>query len=93
MSGLFVTIFSKVWKTTVVAQKATVATKLARVNSRGGNLELDCLSQGAQGVSIPRPKVITPAPTVANPPIKSNVLIDALSAVRLAVIMSTTPTQ
>ena len=82
MSGLLVSIFTQVWKTTVVAQKATVATKLASVNNRGGNIVLDFFSQGAHGVSIPNPRVNTPAPIVANIPIKSNVLMEAFSAIR-----------
>ena len=81
---MFVNTLSKVWKTTVVEQKATVATKVANVNNTGGNLVSDCLSQGAQGVFIPKPRVKMPAPTVAKLPIKSNVLIDAFCAVRWA---------
>ena len=87
LSGLLVSIFNQVWKTTVVAQKATVAMKLARVNNRGGNIVSDCLSQGAHGVSIPNPRVNNPAPTVANIPIKSNVLTEAFSAIRWVVII------
>ena len=87
LSGLLVTIFSQVWKTTVVAQKATVATKLASVNNMGGNIVSDCLSQGAHGVSMPTPRVKTPAPTVANAPINSNVLMEACRAIRWAMIM------
>ena len=41
-----------------------------------GNIVSDCLSQGAQGVSIPTPNVSTPAPNAANAPIKSKVLVD-----------------
>lgn len=50
-------------ETTVVEHKATVATKLANVNNTGGNMTLDCLSHGAQGVSMPTPKINTPAPS------------------------------
>ena len=82
LAGLLVSIFNNVWKTTVVAQKPTVATKLASVNNSGGNIVSDCLSQGAHGVSMPNPRVNTPAPIVANIPIKSNVLMDAFSAIR-----------
>ena len=89
VSGLFVNTLSKVWKTTVVEQKAIVAMKVANVNNTGGNLVSDCLSQGAQGVSMPKPRVNIPAPAVANPPIKSNVPIDAFCAVRWAVIITT----
>ncbi len=67
---------------TVVVQKATVATKLAIVNNRGGNIVSDCLSQGAHGVSMPSPRVNTPAPTVANVPIRSNVLMEDFSAIK-----------
>ena len=89
LSGLSVTIFSKVWKITVDVQKATVAMKLASVNNTGGNMMSDCLSQGAQGVSMPTPKVNTPAPIVAIAPIKSNVLMEFFSAMIWAEIMLT----
>jgi hypothetical protein len=82
LSGLLVVVFSRVWKTTVVEQKATVATKLANVNNMGGNMALDCLSQGAQGVSMPTPRVNTPAPNVASAPIKINGLAEAFKAFR-----------
>ena len=82
LSGLLVVVFSRVWKTTVVEQKATVATKLANVNNTGGNMALDCLSQGAQGVSMPTPRVNTPAPNVASAPIKINDLAEAFKAFR-----------
>jgi hypothetical protein len=42
----------------------------------------DCLSQGAHGVSIPKPRINTAAPVVANPPIKNNVEEDSLRAMR-----------
>jgi len=64
-----------------------VAAKLASVNNTGGNMVLDCLSQGAQGVSIPTIRVNTAEPPVANMPIKRSVLVDAFNAVRWAVIM------
>ena len=87
LSGLLVIIFSRVWKTTVAEQKATVATKLANVNNTGGNMVLDCLSHGAHGVSMPTPKVNTPAPNVASAPMKSNGLAEALKAFRYVPIM------
>ena len=76
LSGFWVTIFSRVWKITVVAQKAIAATKLANVNNKGGNIVFDFLSQGAQGVSMPVPNVSTPAPKAANAPIKSRVFVE-----------------
>ena len=63
-------------------QNATVATKVANVNNTGGNMVSDCLSQGAHGVSIPKPRINTAAPVVANPPIKNNVEEDSLRAMR-----------
>jgi len=81
LSGSLVNVARNVWRITVPAQKATAATKLAAVNKTGGNMISDCLSQGAQGVSIPTPRVKMPAPAVANIPIKSNVLTDAFIAV------------
>ena len=43
-------------------------------------MALDCLSQGAQGVSMPTPRVNTPAPNVASAPIKINGLAEVLKA-------------
>jgi len=82
LSGSLVIRFKKVWNTTVPAQKATVATKVANVNNTGGNIVLDCLSQGAHGVSIPKPRINTAAPVVANPPIKNNAEADFFRAIR-----------
>lgn len=82
LSGLLVTIFNEVWKTTVVAQKETVAAKLANVNNTGGNIVFEGLSHGAHGVSMPTNKVNTPADNVANVPIKSNVFVEAFKGSR-----------
>ena len=48
---------------------------------------LDCLSQGAHGVSMPTAKVNTPAPNVASAPMKSNGLAEALRAFRYVPII------
>ena len=62
--------------------------KLARVNNTGGNMVLDRVSQGAQGVSMPTTSVNKAAIAVANTPIERSVLVDAFNAVRWAVIMA-----
>ncbi len=82
LSALLVIVFNNVWNTTVLAQKATVATKVASVNKTGGNKVLVCLSQGAQGVSMPKPSVNTAAPLVPSVPIKINVGMDFLKSMR-----------
>ena len=51
-------------------------------------MALDCLSQGAHGVSMPTPRVNTPAPNVASAPIQINGLAEAFKAFRWVPIMS-----
>jgi len=82
LSGSLVICLKNVWNTTVLAQKATVATKVASVNNTGGNIVSDGLSQGAQGVSMLKPRVKTAAPIVASVPINTSVETDSLRAMR-----------